>query len=75
MFVKETAFDGNFQQNPFNFQSLVFKEASIIVNNVHQPLRPLTNEATEGRKREFYEYFLNNTGSIKYVNNCREIVN
>ena len=63
VFVKETAFDGNFQQNPFNFQSLVFKEASIIVNNVHQPLRPLTNVVTEGRKREFYEYFLNNTGN------------
>ena len=70
MFVEAAAWDGARHLNPWNFEYLELLQASIVVNNVHEPAIPLTNTAESGKKREFFEHFLNNTGiAIRQVYN------
>ena len=63
MFVDKRAYDGDKMLNPFNFEKHQLLEASIITNNVHYPATPITNTSTSGKEREFYEFFLKNTGA------------
>ena len=61
-FVEQEAYNGHQEKNPFNFEAVNLKEASLIVNNRHEPMVPLTNLTNSGKKREFWQHFLENTG-------------
>ena len=62
VFVDQQAYDGDQTLNPFNFETLILKEVSLIVNGRHEPMSPLSNVVEEYRRRDFYEHFLENTG-------------
>ena len=62
VFVPLKAYDGDRKSNPFNFLYLPSLEATLVINNRHFPLTPLTNTQASGKKRDFYQHFLDNTG-------------
>ena len=58
VFVKLDAYNGARNMNPFNFEYIELAEASLLVNNKHEPMRPLKSTSSSHRKRHFYEHFL-----------------
>ena len=60
--VEETAHRGVIEKNPFNFQDFGLKEASIVVNGVHEPSEPYRLDLESGDKADLYASFLENTG-------------
>jgi len=60
--VKETAHRGDIAKNPFNFQDFGLKEASLVVNGVHEPSEPYKLDIAGGDKVDLYASFLENTG-------------
>ena len=60
--VEETAHRGDIGKNPFNFQDFGLKEASIVVNGVHEPSEPYKLDLDNGDKVDLYASFLENTG-------------
>ena len=60
--VKETAHRGDIGKNPFNFQDFGLKEASLVVNGVHEPSEPYKLDISGGDKVDLYASFLENTG-------------
>ena len=60
--VEETSHRGDIEKNPFNFKDFGLKEASIVVNGVHEPSEPYKLDITGGDKADLYASFLENTG-------------
>lgn len=60
--VEETAHRGDIAKNPFNFKHFGLKEASIVVNGVHEPSEPYKLDIAGGDKVDLYSSFLENTG-------------
>ena len=60
--VEETAHRGDIEKNPFNFKDFGLREASIVVNGVHEPSEPYKLDITSGDKADLYASFLENTG-------------
>ena len=60
--VDETSHRGDIGKNPFNFKDFGLKEASIVVNGVHEPSEPYKLDINGGDKADLYASFLENTG-------------
>ena len=60
--VEETAHRGDIAKNPFNSKHFELKEASIVVNGVHEPSEPYKLDIAGGDKVDLYSSFLENTG-------------
>ena len=61
-FVEMEAYQGDPGKNPYNFEYVPLREASLYINNKHEPMDKLCSVAAEGKKRELYELFLDNLG-------------
>ena len=73
MFIEAAAWDGARHLNPWKFEYLELLQASLVVNNIHEPAIPLTNCSESERKREFFEYFLNNCGRDHWNSVCPNV--
>ena len=60
--VEQTAFNGDITLNPFNFQNFDIREASLIVNGVHEPTELYKLNADAGDKVDMFANFVENTG-------------
>ena len=60
--VDESAHRGNINKNPFNFKDFDLKEASLVVNGVHEPSELYRLDKTKGDIIDLYNSFLENTG-------------
>ena len=60
--VDDSAYNGNKNSNPFNFKHNNLKEASLIVNGVHEPYDMYKLDIKNNIKNEHYVNFLENTG-------------
>ena len=60
--VEQTAFNGDITLNPFNFQNFDIREASLIVNGVHEPTELYKLNANAGDKVDMFANFVENTG-------------
>ena len=60
--VEQTAFNGDITMNPFNFQNFDIREASLIVNGVHEPTELYKLNADTEDKVDMFANFIENTG-------------
>ena len=60
--VDDSAYNGSKNSNPFNFKHNNLKEASLIVNGVHEPYDMYKLDIKNNIKNEHYINFLENTG-------------
>ena len=60
--VDESAHRGNINKNPFNFKDFDLKEASLVVNGVHEPSELYKLDKAKGDIIDLYNSFLENTG-------------
>ena len=60
--VDEKAYRGDLKANPFNFKVFDVKEASLVVNGVHEPTDLYKLDTDSGDKVDLYTSFLENTG-------------
>ena len=60
--VEQTAFNGDITMNPFNFQNFDIREASLIVNGVHEPTELYKLNAAAEDKVDMFANFIENTG-------------
>ena len=60
--VDENAHRGDIKKNPFNFKDFGLKEASLVVNGVHEPSELYKLDKTSGDMVDMYTSFLENTG-------------
>ena len=60
--VDENAHRGDIKRNPFNFKDFDVKEASLVVNGVHEPSELYKLDKSRGDKIDLYNSFLENTG-------------
>lgn len=60
--VDDTSYNGDKNSNPFNFKHNSLKEASLIVNGVHEPYDVYKLDVDKNFKNELYINFLENTG-------------
>ena len=60
--VEQTAFNGDIAKNPFNFQNFDIREASLIVNGVHEPTELYKLNAAAEDKVDMFANFIENTG-------------
>ena len=60
--VTETAHTGHYQKNPFNFQHFNLKEASLVVNGVHEPENKYQLDINNRNVVTLYQDFLENIG-------------
>ena len=61
-FVDEKAHSGDISLNPFHFKVNDLKEASLVVNGVHEPTDLYKLDTESGDKIDLYTSFLENTG-------------
>lgn len=62
MMVKQSAYNGHKNQNPFNFETFNLSEASVVINGENFPSRPITYKANEDEVDAYFT-FLENTGT------------
>lgn len=60
--VDESAYRGEIRKNPFNFKDFTLKEASLVVNGVHEPSELFKVDRVSGDIVDLYSSFLENTG-------------
>ena len=60
--VDENAHRGDIKKNPFHFKDFGLKEASLVVNGVHEPSELYKLDKTSGDMVDMYTSFLENTG-------------
>ena len=60
--VEESAHRGDIKKNPFNFKDFGLKEASLVVNGVHEPSDLYKLDIANGDKADLFSSFLENTG-------------
>ena len=60
--VEQPAFNGDISLNPFNFQNFDIREASLIVNGVHEPTELYKLNADTEDKVDMFANFIENTG-------------
>ena len=64
MMVAQDAFNGHKKKSPFNFQNFNLKDACLMVNDVSEPAKPYTFDATD--TMDLYFQFLENTGTSPF---------
>ena len=60
--VEHSSHNGTIKKNPYNFQDFGLKEASLVVNGVHEPFDLYKLNKDDGDKADLYFNFLENTG-------------
>ena len=60
--VEESAHRGDIKKNPFNFKDFGLKEASLVVNGVHEPSDLYRLDLSTGDKADLFASFLENAG-------------
>ena len=60
--VEHSSHNGSITKNPYNFQDFGLKEASLVVNGVHEPFDLYKLNKDDGDKADLYFNFLENTG-------------
>ncbi|KAK3728349.1 hypothetical protein QZH41_002180 [Actinostola sp. cb2023] len=61
-FVKSTAFNGAFNENPYNFQLFGLKDLRMVVNGVERPINRIEFKSHDGV--EGYEMMFSSTGNM-----------
>ena len=60
--MEQPAFNGDISLNPFNFQNFDIREASLIMNGVHEPTELYKLNADTEYKVDMFTNFIENTG-------------
>ena len=64
-FVEQDAYNGDFRENPFNFEQADIREAYLSINGISQPSPPYIFEKGVNEK-DMYFNFLENTGTSSF---------
>ena len=75
--VEQTAFNGDVSLNALNFQNFDIREASLIVNGVHEPTELYKLNANAGDKVDMFANFVENTGistGIEHLINVTDFI-
>ena len=69
-FVYQKNYDGTVYTNPFYFEYIPLRQASLIINSVHEPQTPLDTTTTGNKKLSVFHYFCENTGGSQRDSLC-----
>ena len=68
--VTENSYNGSITTNPYNFKDWDIREASILVNGVHEPQELYKMNKSESETADIWNQFLNNSG-VKFDDRYR----